>query len=131
MHAAALIVATAVFATIAGQVGTAAEPGIIGPAPRGATAPVAVEPPRGSSFVAVAPASPTVAPATATLCGALEAAASKDALPLGFFTRLIWRESRFDPSARSPAGAQGVAQFMPATAGERGLLDPFEPTRAI
>ena len=80
---------------------------------------------------ATAPNFSTVAPATATLCGALEAAAHKDELPLGFFTRLIWQESRFDPAARSPAGAQGVAQFMPATAGERGLLDPFEPTRAL
>ena len=80
---------------------------------------------------ASASTAPTVAPATATLCGALEAAARKGELPLGFFTRLIWQESRFDPAARSPAGAQGVAQFMPATAGERGLLDPFEPTRAL
>ena len=83
----------------------------------------------------VAPAEPTppaaVTPTTATLCGALEAAARKDELPLGFFTRLIWQESRMNPAARSPAGAQGVAQFMPATAGERGLLDPFEPTPAL
>ena len=81
--------------------------------------------------VAPHPTPALVTPATATLCGALEAAARRHDLPLGFFTRLIWQESRFDPTARSPAGAQGVAQFMPATAGDRGLLDPFEPTRAL
>jgi soluble lytic murein transglycosylase-like protein len=48
-----------------------------------------------------------------------------------FFARLIWRESRFDPSAVSRAGAQGVAQFMPATANWRGLSNPFDPLEAI
>ena len=52
------------------------------------------------------PAAEGVTPATATLCGALEAAARRIELPLGFFTRLIWQESRFDPAARSPAGAR-------------------------
>ncbi len=69
--------------------------------------------------------------ATATLCGALEAAAARNGLPAAFFTRLIWQESRFDPTARSPAGAEGVAQFMPATAAGRGLGNPFEPARAL
>jgi soluble lytic murein transglycosylase-like protein len=67
----------------------------------------------------------------ATLCSVLEAAAQRNSLPFAFFTRLIWQESQFDPSARSPAGAQGVAQFMPETAKERGLVDPFEPARAL
>ena len=69
--------------------------------------------------------------AAATLCGALEAAAARNGLPYPFFTRLIWQESHFDPAAVSPAGAQGVAQFMPSTAAERGLADPFEPARAL
>lgn len=72
-----------------------------------------------------------VAPVAATLCGALEAAAKRNDLPYPFFTRLIWQESRFDPAAVSPAGAQGVAQFMPGTAAERGLADAFEPARAL
>jgi hypothetical protein len=71
------------------------------------------------------------APATVTLCGALEAAARRNGLPYPFFTRLIWQESRFDPAAVSPAGAEGVAQFMPGTAADRGLADPFEPARAL
>jgi membrane-bound lytic murein transglycosylase MltF len=48
-----------------------------------------------------------------------------------FFTRLIWQESRFDPSQVSPAGAQGIAQFMPPTAAARGLADPFDPVTAL
>ena len=74
---------------------------------------------------------PAASPVTVTLCGALEAASRRNDLPYSFFTRLIWQESRFDPGARSPAGAEGVAQFMPGTAAERGLADPFEPARAL
>lgn len=40
-------------------------------------------------------------------------------------------ESDFNPSATSPAGAQGIAQFMPGTARSVGLSDPFDPRAAI
>ncbi|HEU4906679.1 MAG TPA: transglycosylase SLT domain-containing protein [Solirubrobacterales bacterium] len=40
-------------------------------------------------------------------------------------------ESNFDPYAGSPAGAQGIAQFMPATAASYGLRDPYDPVEAI
>jgi hypothetical protein len=66
-----------------------------------------------------------------TVCPALAAAASANDLPIEFFSALIWQESRFDPQAVSRAGAQGVAQFMPATASGRGLADPFDPVEAI
>src|SRR6266403_808000 len=66
-----------------------------------------------------------------TICSALAAAAAQNDLPTDFFARLIWQESRFDPSAVSRAGAQGVAQFMPATANLRGLSNPFDPLEAI
>jgi Transglycosylase SLT domain/SPOR domain len=52
-------------------------------------------------------------------------------LPVAFLTRLIWQESSFRPNAVSPAGAQGIAQFMPRTADERGLANPFDPEEAI
>jgi hypothetical protein len=65
------------------------------------------------------------------LCRVIEASATARRLPVELFTRLIWRESSFRAGAVSPAGAQGVAQFMPRTAAERGLADPFDPEQAI
>ena len=43
----------------------------------------------------------------------------------------LYAESGFDPRAVSGAGAQGIAQFMPATAAGVGLADPFDPAAAI
>lgn len=68
---------------------------------------------------------------TEALCRLIEGAARSRSLPVDFFTRLIWRESSFRTNAVSRAGAQGVAQFMPGTAAERGLADPFDPEQAI
>jgi hypothetical protein len=70
------------------------------------------------------------------LCLLVEAAARANDLPLEFFARVIWQESRFQPQAvgpvtRSGRRAQGIAQFMPGTASERGLLDPFDPVQAL
>ena len=65
------------------------------------------------------------------ICLTLGAAAVENDLPLEFLTRLIWQESRFDTRAVSPAGAQGIAQFMPATATGVGLVNPFDPAEAI
>ena len=49
------------------------------------------------------------------------------ALPPALLAALLRAESGFDPRAVSPAGAQGIAQFMPATAAGMGLRDPFDP----
>jgi hypothetical protein len=76
-------------------------------------------------------AEPSAAPAPDSICQALAAAAVANDLPVGFFTRLIWQESRFKPEVVSRAGAQGVAQFMPETARSRGLENPFDPLEAI
>jgi hypothetical protein len=43
----------------------------------------------------------------------------------------LYKESNFNPFARSPAGAEGIAQFMPGTARAMGLKDPFDAERAI
>jgi hypothetical protein len=61
----------------------------------------------------------------------IEAAAIRNEIPVWFLARLIRQESSFNPRALSPAGAMGIAQFMPATAAERGLADPFDPVQAI
>lgn len=65
------------------------------------------------------------------VCPLMQQQADARGLPPMVFVRLIWKESRFDPQAVSPKGAQGIAQFMPGTADERGLQDPFEPLQAI
>ena len=84
-----------------------------------------------SGRAARADAGPETDNALATLCGILETSAKAEGLPVEYFTKLIWRESSFRPDAVSPAGAQGVAQFMPGTASARGLVDPFDPASAI
>jgi soluble lytic murein transglycosylase-like protein len=43
----------------------------------------------------------------------------------------LYRESGFNPFARSRAGAEGIAQFMPGTARAMGLADPFDAERSI
>ena len=74
--------------------------------------------------------------ASESMCLMIESAARSNALPLEFFARVIWQESRFRPDAvgpvtRSGQRAQGIAQFMPGTAAERRLLDPFDPVQAL
>lgn len=71
-----------------------------------------------------------------SLCLMIESAARSHDLPVEFFARVIWQESRFradavGPVTRSGKRAQGMAQFMPGTAAERGLLDPFDPVQAL
>lgn len=65
------------------------------------------------------------------VCTLIEAQAERHRLPADFLARLIWKESRFDPHALSPKGAEGIAQFMPGTAAARGLADSFDIAQAI
>ena len=65
------------------------------------------------------------------VCYLMREVAIENELPEPLFTRLIWQESKFKPKAVSHVGAQGIAQFMPATAEERGLEDPFDPIQAL
>ena len=71
-----------------------------------------------------------------SLCPLIQSVAAQNELPVEFFARLIWQESRLRPDAvgpvtRSGKRAQGIAQFMPATAAERFLLDAFDPAQAL
>jgi hypothetical protein len=66
-----------------------------------------------------------------TVCSAVASVARANDLPVPFFANLIWQESSFNSRTVSPAGAQGIAQFMPKTAAEVGLMNPFEPIQAL
>jgi hypothetical protein len=65
------------------------------------------------------------------ICHTIEEAAAENQLPVEFFARVIWQESRFNALAVSRKGAEGIAQFMPQTADWRGLADPFDPIEAL
>jgi hypothetical protein len=67
----------------------------------------------------------------AGVCNAVVSVARANGLPVPFFANLIWQESGFNSRVVSPAGAQGIAQFMPKTAVEYGLTNPFEPIHAL
>jgi transglycosylase-like protein with SLT domain len=70
-------------------------------------------------------------PTADDICSAVGQDAAENELPVEFFARVIWQESRFNAQAVSKKGAQGIAQFMPATADWRGLVDPFDPIEAL
>ncbi|MBN9599811.1 MAG: lytic transglycosylase domain-containing protein [Afipia sp.] len=104
----------------------------------GLAQPDAIQPDANSpqQTVAPAPKAGDVGEAGEAMCLMIESAAAAHRLPLEFFARVIWQESRFQPDAvgpvtRSGQRAQGVAQFMPGTASERRLLDPFDPVQAL
>ena len=58
-------------------------------------------------------------------------AAARWNLSASLLAAQLMAESNFNPFAVSPAGAQGIAQFMPSTAASYGLDDPFDPIAAI
>lgn len=65
----------------------------------------------------------------------VERAAAQYGIPADLLGRLLRQESGFDPDVisgrrASSAGALGIAQFMPATARERGV-NPLDPESAI
>jgi soluble lytic murein transglycosylase-like protein len=92
--------------------------------------------PSGAAAQPGSPGQATAADLRDSVCLMIEAAARVHDVPLEFFARVIWQESRMRPDAvgprtRSGDNAQGIAQFMPKTAAERGLLDPFDPVEAL
>lgn len=68
---------------------------------------------------------------------AIRAAEQANGLPANMLARLLHQESRYradiiSGKTKSPVGAIGIAQFMPATAKEFGInpLDPFQSIAA-
>jgi hypothetical protein len=57
--------------------------------------------------------------------------AARWGVPPALMAGQLMAESGFDPNAGSPAGAQGIAQFMPSTAAAYGLTNPYNPVAAI
>jgi transglycosylase-like protein with SLT domain/D-alanyl-D-alanine carboxypeptidase-like protein len=57
--------------------------------------------------------------------------AARWGVPPALMAGQLMAESGFDPNAGSPAGAQGIAQFMPGTAAAYGLANPYDPVAAI
>jgi hypothetical protein len=74
---------------------------------------------------------PVVYHSTDEICDKVTEAAQSNNLPVPFFIRLLFQESKFKPDAVSHAGAQGIAQMMPETADALGLDNPFDPLQAI
>ena len=95
-------------------------------APQEAASQAAVPQPAASQ-----PVPPNKPPTSDDICRAIEQDAAENQLPVEFFARVIWQESRFNARAVSSKGAEGIAQFMPATASGRGLTDPFDPIEAL
>jgi hypothetical protein len=62
---------------------------------------------------------------------AINRAAQRWSVSAALLAAQLYAESNFNPFAQSPAGAQGIAQFMPGTARGIGLDDPFDPGAAI
>lgn len=65
------------------------------------------------------------------VCRLIENRSSWRGINPHFIARLINTESRFSPNAVSPAGAEGIAQFIPGTAKRRGLKNPYDPAAAL
>jgi hypothetical protein len=114
------------------------EPDATQPAPLAAPASAAT-PPATSADPKTPPASSEASAPAGTLesiCLMIEAAATANRLPPEFFAAVIWQESSFradaiGPITRNGQRAEGIAQFMPGTASERRLLDPFDPVQAL
>jgi hypothetical protein len=63
--------------------------------------------------------------------GAIVRASQRWNVGAALLSAQIYAESNFNPFAQSPAGAQGIAQFMPGTAESMGLQNPFDTEESI
>lgn len=70
-------------------------------------------------------------PTPAELAPIVKQAAEYYSLPEALVWAVMKIESGFNPTVVSHAGAQGLMQLMPGTAGDMGVTDPFDPTQSI
>jgi hypothetical protein len=87
--------------------------------PRG---PAGADPPERPSIPAFVPS---------RYANSIAAASTRWNVPAELLSAQLYAESNFNPFARSPAGALGIAQFMPATARSYGLRNPFDAAASI
>jgi soluble lytic murein transglycosylase-like protein len=82
--------------------------------------------------VEAAPAAPVQVAATEVPYGALiDKFATEQGVDAKLVRALVQVESAYQPRARSPKGAMGLMQLMPATARQYGVADPYDPTSNI
>ncbi len=88
----------------------------------------------GGTGAATATAAAAAAPAPggpSPYAAEIAAAAARHGVDPALLKGLIQQESGFDPNARSPAGAAGLCQLMPATARGLGVTNPLDPAQSI
>ncbi len=83
-----------------------------------------------SSLSSASNVSSAAAPESESYQGMARDAALKAGISVRYFINQIQQESGFNPGAVSPAGAEGIAQFMPATAASMGV-NPWDPRSAL
>jgi hypothetical protein len=80
---------------------------------------------------AATPAMETTAGLVSQLAQAINVAASTYHLPAAFITAVMLQESGGNPGARSPKGAMGLMQLIPATAARYGVSNPWSPRQSL
>ena len=100
-----------------------------GPAPCSASGDAVAQEAEGGDGASSEAALPAFVPAR--FREAIARASSRWNVPGNLLAAQLLAESNFNPLAVSPAGASGIAQFMPGTAASYGLRDPFDPDAAI
>ncbi|MCW8872432.1 MAG: lytic transglycosylase domain-containing protein [Xanthomonadales bacterium] len=61
----------------------------------------------------------------------IQSAAAFNSVEESLIRAIIHAESAYQPDARSPKGAQGLMQLMPATAADLHVANPFDPAQNI
>lgn len=95
-----------------------------GPAPASGTASGLVQAETANAARELAASLPPVAPWDTAV---VRTAAQVSGLPTALVAAVIYEESRGDPQAVSPAGAEGLMQLEPATAAALGVRNIFNP----